>query len=389
MKNILNLAVILLWCFGASAQVTITTGGTYSWPVLESTAAGVPLITVSTDQPVTIVNSVLIGRGSLIVGTGTAGLNVTVRNNTGICYDPHSAGLQRGQFVNLRQVATLTADHNTLLGCSFGVQLQNSTSVTACAITNNTGSYAEDRASSGTGWVTASRPQLGHFIFLAAVSLPNGCDIGWNQFTDTVGRGSVEDVINLYEAQGSAAHPIAVHDNYVEGASSPPPSGYTGSCGIVDGTSTQLSAYTLWTNNLCVGGSGVGWAISNGHDNSMTNGRVVSCGHDAAGNWIMATFAQGVYIGNDYGQTTSTFLNNTMSGMSGGLLRPAGDGSILTTNSYKDSGLPASNTITGSNFTNPCLVSGQVSLAAEAAERTAWAAKVATAGQTIGDQHLL
>lgn len=387
MKIFLSL-LLLLYLAQAPAQTVITTGGTYSG-IFQSTSPGVAVITVNTDQAVIITNAVVIGQGNLIIVTGSAGANVTVTNTTGICYDPHVAGQQRGQFIQASMVNSIDVEQTTNLGCSFGIGVYNSPNVTFLKITNNYGGFAEDRVSSGTGWVTSPRPNLGHFVFLASIVLPNGGEIGWNRFVCTVGLCSIEDAYNIYRSQGTAAHPISVHDNYSEGQSTPSNTSNTGTCFIADGaTSAPYTAYTLFQGNSCVHGSSSGYAIASGHDNTMQNNRVVSCGQDGAGNWIMASFAQGGLISNYYSIPGASFYNNTITGMVGGLVRPASDGTPLLTDIYKDPGLGASNAITGNSFTDPCMVGGVVSLAAEAAERTYWASKVATAGQTIGDQHL-
>ena len=93
--------------------------------------------------------------------------------------------------------------------------------VSTIQILNNIAVNLEDRASDGQGGLLPIEPEAGHFIILNSIVAPAGAEIAWNQVMQTIGQSSTTDVINLYRSQGSAGHPIWVHDNYIEGDSSP------------------------------------------------------------------------------------------------------------------------------------------------------------------------
>jgi hypothetical protein len=188
-----------------------------------------PAVTIRTGDPIKIHDSTITGKGTLISLIGTsASADVTIENVTATALDPDVAGRQRGSFVDSLNVKSLVVRNCTINGASFGVLVAGSTA-TLLKITNNLATNLEDRASDGNGGLQAARPSLGHFVLLNGVSAPAGAEIAWNKVMQTVGKNSVEDVINIYKSQGSAGHSIWVHDNYIEGNSSTTTtSGYTG-----------------------------------------------------------------------------------------------------------------------------------------------------------------
>ena len=85
-------AVVAVIPQAASGPIIITTGGTYSgtW---NSDDPATPAVTIATDDPVTIEDSVITSRGALILVTGVkTGANVTIDNVTGTALDPQVAG---------------------------------------------------------------------------------------------------------------------------------------------------------------------------------------------------------------------------------------------------------------------------------------------------------
>jgi hypothetical protein len=277
-----------------------------------------------------------------------------------------------------------------MTGVSFGVDAVSST-VANLQILNNKAVNLEDRASDGQGGLEEVEPYAGHFIILNGIVAPAGAEIAWNQVVQTIGQSSTTDVINLYRSQGSAGHPIWVHDNYIEGDSSPAtPASFSGVGIIADGGKTApVTAYALFENNEIVHTAGTGVAIANGHDITATGNRIVSCGQDASGNWFAMPFALGIYIWDAYGSGPSLFYNNTVTGSAGGLVRPNSTGAPSAADFWGSAASMSypGNAAGNNDFTDPCFVGGQLNLAAEDAERAYWAAKVATAEQQIGDQH--
>jgi hypothetical protein len=351
-----------------------------------------PAVTVQTDAPVSIEDSTVTGKGRLIVVKGSgSGANVSIQNVTGVALDPGVAGMQRGSFVLASIVNSLSVTNCTMSGVSFGVAVMMSPLINALTISNNVANNMEDRASDGNGGLTSSGPYMGHFVIFNGVHLPNGGDISWNQVIDTPGDASVEDIINIFGSSGgSAANSIRVHDNYLQGAFSPAAEAddYSGSGIMTDGGSNSLTEATGFVqiyNNQIVHTANIGIGIDAGHDISVTGNRIVSCGKDASGNWIATTYAVGIDMWNIY--KTGVFFNNSISGTSGGLVKPGASGTPSINNIWTPAvSATLDNMVGTNNFTNPCMAGGDTTLDAETAEYEAWVGKLANAGETIGSQ---
>ena len=394
--RITALTAILVLASHVSAQqlpgpIQITKGGTYSgtW---ESTDPKVPAVSIQTDQPVTIRDSVIKSRGPLItVRWVKAGTNVTIENVTGTALDPGIAGMERGIFLLATNVSSLVVRHCSMYGVNTGILVVGSTPRTL-KILNNLGRDLEDRASDGKGGLADARPRLGHFIILNNVTASNGADIAWNEDIQTIGTTSNEDAINIYESQGSKYHPINVHDNYIEGSSAPvaPGKHYTGTALITDGSSdphAKQSAYVRFDDNQVVATAGSGIGIAFGHDISAANNRIVSCGVTVSGlhyGWG----ASAIVIWNYY--KDPEFRHNTITGTTGGMVGQGPHDKLKANDVWQPESkrdADNDNRIVSNTFSDPCLMDGKLNLDAEARERGYWASKLRAAHQSVGDQH--
>jgi hypothetical protein len=370
----------------AQPATTITQGGTYTgvWNNTDPTKAA---ITIATDAPVTIQNATITSRGNIIAVNGTNGANVTIMNVTGTALDPLVAGKQRGVFFLGSTVKQLYVSNSTMIGTSFGIRVQSST-LTLLNLQKNIGKDLEDRASDGKGGLTASIPDPGHFIFLFKVSAINGANISWNQLVNVVGSDSSSDGINLYKAVGSAAAPIIVANNYIEGISSPiQPTNYAGSAYIADGDAAMpVTTYAQFNANEAVHIAGSGLAFAAGNNLTGTANRIVSCGRDAAGNWFAMPFANAIVAYNFYNGPSYGYLQ--VAGTAGGYIRPDASNLPISTDLYTYK-LDGTSTIKLKQqaFTDPCMVNGTLTLQPETNERVYWATKLKNAGILLGDQH--
>ena len=370
----------------AAGPIIITHGGTYSGNWV-SNDPETPAVSIRTNEPVILRNATIASRGDLISIQGTAsGAHVTVMNVTGTGLDPQIAGLQRGSFIIAEQAASLIVQHCTMTGVRFGVKLLSST-VTTLSITKNAASELEDRESDGQGGFLNNRPDLGHFVMLNGIMAENGAEIAWNQVVDTIGESSTEDVINIFKSQGAPGAPIAVHDNFLEGFSSPTTTSYTGVGLITDGDGNQpVTAYVTFTANEVVHAAGSGIEIAVGHDILAKKNRVVSCGIDGEGKWYAAPFVNAVVMWNYYG--APQFTNNRVDSTWGGMLRSAPDGTPMIVDAWaRSADLNSTDRVQLGDFTDPCYPDGQLDLGAEDRERAYWQAKLSAAEITPGDQH--
>ncbi len=370
----------------APSSLVITSGGTYSG-VWNSSDPKVPAVSIRTNAPVVIQNSRITGVGDLINIKGdspTSGANVTIQNVTGTALDPGVAGKERGAFVTAQNVSSLVVKNTSIYGASFGVAVYYST-LNRLQIQNNLASNLEDRASDGKGGFKNRIPAYGHMVILDHVIAPNGADIGWNQLINTIGSSSTQDVINIYKSQGTPNQPIRVHDNYMEGFSSPAMAQYSGSGLITDGDAyAPVTAYVVFDSNHIVHAAGSGITLANGHDQQVLNNRIVSCGQNADGSWYAMPYVNAVIVTNYY--EAPEFTNHTVSGTLGGMVRPNANNQPIPVNFWSDS-LGATDHITTNSFTNPCFAGGRISLVAESFERTFWTTKLKINAVLIGDRH--
>ena len=365
--------------------IVIKTGGIYQGDWV-STDPAIPAISVQTDQPVVIENSTVTGPGNLIVAMGSSGANLTVQNVTGTALNPQVAGKARGAFVVAYVMNSLTVQNCTMSGTRFGIKLGFSTA-SSVHILNNQAFNLEDRASDGNGGLGTTRPQLGHFVYFYQVSATSGAEIGWNQLVQTIGQSSVDNAIELYKSHGTSAAPILVHDNYVEGMSSPAATFYVSSGYAATGDNTSMeSSYIHFLSNQVVHTAGSGLTISNGHDITAEANRIVSCGQDN-GAWDDEAGVYAIALWNH--SASSAFYNNTITSTAGGLIIPntVNKPAIADVQANPIDLQTASNSVSGNLFTDPCLVGGALNLSAEDAERAFWQNKLSINNQTIGDQH--
>ncbi len=366
--------------------IVIKTGGTYqgNWVSTDPTVAAV---SVQTDQPVIIQNSTVTGPGNLIVATGSSGANLTLQNVTGTGLDPQVAGKARGAFLVAYIMNSLSVQNCTMTGTMFGVKVGFST-VTSLKVLNNQAINLEDRLSDGSGGFQATRTQPGKFILFYQVVATNGAEIGWNQMVQTMGQSSTDNAIEIYKSQGTPATPILVHDNYVEGMSSPAVTTYNASGLAATGDNTTLeSTFINFVSNEIVHTAGNGLTISNGHDVTAQANRVVSCAQNSSGTWYAAAGVDAVVLWNK--SYSPSFYNNTITTTAGGMITPNASGNPVPSDSSANPVdlQTTSNSVGGNLFTDPCLVNGVLTLSAEDTERAFWANKLSTNNQTMGDQH--
>src|SRR4051812_1499243 len=96
----------------APGKFVIRKGGTYSgnWASFD---ADVPAVVIKTSEPVIIENSIVQGRGILIVGA-TKHVDITIRNTRGVAVEPNIKGRSPGRFVSLEQFKNVVIENCSL-----------------------------------------------------------------------------------------------------------------------------------------------------------------------------------------------------------------------------------------------------------------------------------
>jgi hypothetical protein len=372
-----------------AGPLTITKGGTYSgnW---KSTDPNVPAVTISTDQPVIIQNSIITGPGELIWanGGGPAGIHLQVSNVLGIGLNPNVNGMTRGNFITFTHGTSLEVDHSTMIGVRDGICVVSST-MSSLQLVNNTAIDVDDRLSNGDGGMQTARPQYGHTILLDDVVATNGATVAWNQLINQQGAASGEDVISVYDSQGaSMSVPISIHDNYVQGAVTSPGAGYSGGGIITDGAGVapeSVPAFVMMENNQVVDTENYGLAIAAGHDVTIQDNRVISTGRNASGAWLeIPGFGTPVayYLWNGY--NNSVFFNNHVINNYGALVRPdVNSNAVRSDLMLVTTSVPLNDTASSNTFispSDPTVPTPQD----ESSEYFRWTAKAAAAGEMFG-----
>ncbi len=334
--------------------LVIRRGGTYRG-IFASGNPAVPAVSIRTRQPVTIADSTIAGRGNLIVAA-VPGCHVVVRNCRGYGLNPNVRGRVPGRFFSGESCASVVLKNNTLAHTA-GIYLLNfqggpAAPAPTLEVLRNDAIDIDGRKSNGHGGFLPfdirvrmvhgkAVPQRGfrnrQFLQLDKVRHVPHVNIAWNQVINQPGHSRVEDNISIYKSSGTRASPIRIHDNYIQGAYNirpwmPAKLGkkrrdgwrykwpYTGG-GIMlgDGKTRRPAtapAYVIAYHNQIVSTTNYGIAISAGHDLTMRNNRIISCGHLPKGKKI-ADQNVGAYVWDEQHERAlhpPVFYNNSGSG---------------------------------------------------------------------------
>lgn len=363
-----------------SGPLTITSGGTYTgnW---QSLNASIPAVQINTSQPVVILNSNIQSKADLIYAE-VHGNNVTVKNTHGWGLNPNVYGQAPGRFLDDSYFSSIDVENNTLVstaGIYMAYYQGNGTSLQTVKVLKNVAQNIDGRWSNGSGGFLTGADQSDYVQFAQFNANHNmaGAEIGWNEVINQPWQSRVEDNISMYRSSGTSASPILIHDNYIQGAYAADPandSSYTGG-GIMladggDGTTTNECAYISAYNNIIVGTSEYGMAISTGHNNTIYDNTIISSGLLPNGQKIAAQNV-GLYIWNNVGDTM--WGNNREYGNTLGWMGPSGRNDLWTPDAASSSGQ-----------TPDTFLSGTITLTQEQSYYSVWATKVGSSGYTIG-----
>jgi parallel beta-helix repeat protein len=330
-------------------------------------------VRVATREPVVIENATIRSRGHLIEAPGEADL--TVRNTVGVGLNPNDSGRYVGRFLWARHfrrvvIENCTLDHTAGIYL-YGYKGDHSPGQTF-KILRNRSRNIDGRYSDGKGGYQ-EKAYLVQFFQTHALHDLGGGEVAWNQMINEPGKSAVEDNINLFDTTGTAASPVMIHDNYVQGAypANPLATEYSGG-GIL--LSDYGSAYVVAHDNQVVSTTNYGIAISSGHDNRIYNNRVVSAGRLPDGRPIPAQNV-GVYIWNMKTRGTTgddTFARNGGHGNVVGWAKGEGMNHWWTPDA--EAGLWKENQ----------MMAGPITAETEAGEWKLWQEKVKRAGVRVG-----
>ena len=346
---------------GYARPIVITTGGTYSgqW---ESLDHDTPAVWIRTSEPVTLVDSVIRGRGDLIRTEVGRFAHVTVRNVVGEGLPPLGANQTPGRFLTAETYTFVAVENSVLVGTS-GIYLYRSAEGATARIVGNRARNIDGRTADGLDFFRVQFVQFnaGHALRDSVVA--------WNEVINEPYLSRVEDVISVFATTGHPDDPLRVHDNFISGAFAADPGRDTYSGGGImlgDGGGGHVHAY----RNHVVGTSNYGIAISGGSDQRVYDNRVLSCGRIPDGTPVAAQNV-GVYIWNVEGDPA--FARNGGSGNAIAWAHP--------TTVRNDAWVPDA---TSWSEAPRLYADGHVPCDEELVERERWLRKVADEGIAIG-----
>jgi len=320
---------------GQNGVLVIRQGGTYSGRY-ESTDPDQPCIRIATTEPVVLDGCELRGPGRLIDATN-GGARLTVRNCRGLGLLPATDNRARGRFLEINDGVSLLAENNYLehtAGLLVYRWQGDGTPQQTIVVRFNQARNIDGRFRNGSG-AKVSFLQLNEVHGLA------GIDIGWNQVINEPNQSMVEDNINLHNSSGTAARPLRVHHNYIQGAYPVPATAphFTGSGITTDGDASSAlttTAYVEAYENSIVSTCNAAMNIAAGHHNHYHHNRIIQSSLLPDGSHLPASYA-GMAIFNAYQKPTTVFFanritDNTVGYVSWGRQAPLPDRHDLSTN---------------------------------------------------------
>lgn len=309
-----------------SGPLTITKGGTYSgnW---RGTATD-PAVYVNTEEPVTIENCRVTGPGdasggALIQGAYHKSITLTVRNCSGVGYDPGIAGRSAARFLSagsaFREVHVLNNVLNGTAGLSFSGDGNTTNGVVD--VRYNKVLNIDGRVSGGGNCLgTTFKYCHVNFVKLRNLIADPNIEIAWNEVVNTPGQSANEDLILVQLSSGADTSPIRIHHNYFQGAYNHSPAdttlGFTGSAiNAADPTTDTARAPSnvSVSDNQIVNFANYGIGVFTGHNNRVTNNRVLTSNRLADGSQIAKIWV-GIVMQDLMNVGTTTFHDNVMTG---------------------------------------------------------------------------
>ncbi|MCC3158532.1 Ig-like domain-containing protein [Hymenobacter sp. 15J16-1T3B] len=292
--------------------INITQGGTYTGNY-RSNDSSTPAVTISTTQPVVLQNCIIASASDLIRAGG--GSNVTIRNSQGYGLTPTMDNVPRGRFIVISDGRNLVVENNYLdHTCGIVVYRWTGNGSTSETVrvrynqaTNIDGRFRNQISGS-------AQEYNGSFIGFNTVQGVANMEVAFNQVINTPNESSTGDIINFYNASGTASSPVRVHDNFIKGAYPYPATStsYSGTGMTTDGDGSSPSTTTAYVeayNNQFLATSNASMNIAAGHDNYYHDNRLITSSYFPDGSPMRAVYAA-TSIFNSYQMPSNVFFGN-------------------------------------------------------------------------------
>jgi hypothetical protein len=360
-----------------SGPLNITGGGTYSgnW---QSSDPSVAAVSIRTTEPVVIENCHVRGPGNLIASRfsdseAVTNVDVTIRNCKGIGTGGNDLPQGQGHFYVGVFPKRVVIENNTFADTS-GIWIIGDARAGAIERLRVQGNRMRN--------ITSGRNAVG----LIDVNATPGLEIAWNEVVNEPFVSRQEDVILTYKVQGTAADPVRVHGNFIDGAypRHPRTDPSTGSgINAGDGDTAAGNRFVHAYENHVVRAVNVGMFIAAGADNLLYGNRILSSGLLADGSRIDHRFT-GMYVWDCcYSQVPSgIFRNNIARDNWVGHEAVDSAGNVRRLDNKLDN--CATDAAGRSLCTGNTAPVGRITPAQEDAERGRWLDRVAARGLAIG-----
>lgn len=184
-------------------------------------------------------------------------------------------------------------------GLRIDQQVTNKVVITQSSIKNT------DRRN---GYGSVSGTSIAPALQFNSAGFMNGSELSYIYFQNVPGRSSVEDNINIYNSGGTSAHPLNIHDIFVDGAYPyPADSAHFSGTGITtDGNNATAATTTQYVNVYnCqfIRTMNAAMNLPVGHDIHYENNRIINAGY------IMKNGSR-VYLPTSWSAAASWNMNN-------------------------------------------------------------------------------
>jgi hypothetical protein len=207
-----------------NGPITISKGGTYTGLNVASTNS-TPAITITTNSPVTIINSTITNSGADGITDWQSGVSITITNCNFIGKNPNVAGMFEDCAIDLgygsegNGPSNLIITNNTFTSCGHVVvNVAGAAPGANINISNNWFTNLQGCPSDGNGgWELGNWPSARtHAIQVGGAPGING-QIEWNLVQNQPFISSEDDEFNIYDSSGTSANWIQCSNNFLDG----------------------------------------------------------------------------------------------------------------------------------------------------------------------------
>jgi hypothetical protein len=246
----------------ASGPITITAGGTYSgnWASTDS----MPAVTIATNEPVTIANSVVTNRagGTLIALADDYQVSVTLNRVFAFGGPTYETS---GRFFAAQDYKKVVV-RNTTIENTRGIQIGEGAPSSSVLITRNKHRNIQ-------GGIYDRGEAVGNFVQFRNVQNA-AIEVSWNEVLNEHGKSAPTDIVSIYQTANAR-----IVNNYFQHQSEPGNTNIYKMNGITidPGADATLCHHNLILNNQLVDGAAIG--IFGGSHNSAHGNRIIQDGY--------------------------------------------------------------------------------------------------------------